>query len=240
MNDKSYPTGNLLLQRLDHKDRALLQPHCRRVALKAGMALQRAGAPISHLFFIESGIASLALTGKRLEVALIGREGVVGIPAILGGDLSPSEAVMKIAGQAVMMEAEPLRRAMEGRPALRALLLRYTEVLLTQTSESAFSYADATLLERTARWILMTSDRLQTAEIPVTHEFVASALGARRASVTSAFHFLEGDHIVQAKRGRIRIIDPEGLKAKAGPAYGRAEEEYERLIGTKKSGNDDH
>lgn len=231
MDNGHYKTRCRLINNLSERDRLLLLPHFQRIILRHGQVIQHYDHPINYVYFIESGISSIVLPDRRLEIAITGSEGFVGVSAILGNDRSPAEAVMKIGGQALRIGVDPLRRAMEESPSLRGLLLRYAEVLMTQTGQAALSYAHSTLLERLARWISMTHDRLQTEEIPLTHEFVAAALGARRASVTSAFHHLEGDHIVQARRGRIRIIDPVGLRARAGAAYGLAEAEYDRLIG---------
>jgi CRP-like cAMP-binding protein len=230
MRGDQLKTPNRLINRLARSDQALLWPKFQRIGLMAGQVLHREGKPLEHVYFMEAGLSSTVLSERRLEVALTGFEGFVGIAAALGSDRSPVDTVVKIDGGALRIGTAALRQAMDQSPSLRRLLLRYVDVLTTQMSQAILSYAHFTVRQRLARWILMAQDRLQTAEIPLTHEAVAIALGARRASVTLAFHELEGERMVQAKRGRIRVVDRDGLRAAAGAIYGVAEQAYEALI----------
>lgn len=138
---------------------------------------------------------------------------------------------MQVGGEGYRITADALHDAIAASPSLHQTLLRFVETLITQASFTALSNATFTIEERLARWLLMTHDRLDGDELPLTHEFLSLMLGVRRPSVTSAIHVLEGAHLIRSRRGVFTVLDREGLIDFAGGTYGQAEAEYSQLIG---------
>lgn len=149
----------------------------------------------------------------------------------MGNDRSPLECFMQLGGEGQRIASGSLRDAMEASASLRLLLLRYIEFLLTQTAHTVLANTEARLEERLCRWLLMCHDRIDGNILPLTHDFLATMLGVRRAGVTMAIHVLEDRGLIRAERGSIEIHDREGLEIGAGGTYGVAEAEYRRLIG---------
>ena len=223
---------NRLLSALAPDDFALLAPKLERVPLKLQSLLIEAHRPISHVFFPESGISStVANTDEgRIEIGMVGREGFVGVPVILGADRTPHTAMVQGEGEALRIGTEDLREAMRERPSIFLPLGLYTQSLIVQMGQTAYANATFDIEARLARWILMTQDRTDSDELVLTHEFLATMLGVRRPGVTSATHALEGMGSIRAKRGRITVRDREKLMELAGDAYQVAEDEYGRLM----------
>lgn len=169
--------------------------------------------------------------GGRIEIGLFGRDGMA-IPAVmLGSDTIPFQIFMQVAGRGHRIAVSTLRAAAEASGSLRDLLLRYAQTFLVQVAQTAVANAGATAEQRLARWLLMYHDRQDGDDLSVTHEFLAIMLGVRRPTVTVAIHTLEGEGLIRARRGRIRVLSRAGLEGAAGQTYGTAEAEYERLIG---------
>ena len=212
---------NHLLAALSNADLALLQPHFEPVSLEVHQFLEAPNEPIKHCYFIERGLASIvALNGhRRLEVGLIGPEGMTGLAIVLGNDRSPHENFIQVAGKGWRISAEKLREAMQQRRSLERVFLGFAHSFMNQTANTALSNGTATLEERLARWLLMANDRLDGDEIPLTHEFLSLILGVRRASVTVALHYLEQRGVIRLSRGQIVILDREELKASANGTY---------------------
>jgi CRP-like cAMP-binding protein len=235
-SDKSTPTfRNRLLYMLPSADIALLTPHLRTVTLKLRQELEQPGRPIRRAYFIEQGIASVVAVGlgrDRVETGLIGPEGMTGLMILLGNHQSPNATFMQAAGTAMAIDADALRVALEKSESLRRILLKYAQVFLVQTAQTAVANARLTLEGRLARWLLMTQDRLGQSKVPMTHEFLSVMLGVRRAGVTEALHALEGKRAIRAMRGEIAILDRKIIEKRAGGLYGLPEAEYERLFGT--------
>jgi len=166
----------------------------------------------------------------KIEVGIIGREGLIGIPVVLGTDRNPFEFFVQIPGHGLRMSAEALTRAMDRSRSLHRHLLRYVQAKSVQAAETAFANANNNVESRLARWILMCHDRVDGDDIPLTHEFMAMMLGIRRAGVTTALHVLEGNGLIRAKRGTVTVRDREKLEEMADDAYGISEAEYERLM----------
>ncbi len=227
------PIGqNNLLRTLDPADRAALEPHLSPVDLPLRSVLDEADAPIAHVVFPVRGVASMIASGpegRRIEAGLFGREGMSGMALITGGDRLPTQTLMQIAGEGLRIEAGHLREAMAARPSMRAHLLGYAQVMFVQAMHTALANGHASLEARLARWLLMCDDRVEGGEVPLTHEFLAIMLGVRRAGVTVGTHLLEGKGLIRARRGRIAILDREGLEEEARGYYGVPEEEYARL-----------
>lgn len=224
---------NRLLQALSLEDFALLAPHLEQVALPKGMLLIEPNQVIKHVYFPETAVASvIAINSENrpVEIAIVGREGVVGPSVILGVNRTPHQSFIQMEGMGYRIAAPCLTQALEASPTLQGLLLRYIHVLTVQTAATAMSNGSSVLSERLARWLLMCHDRVDSNELALTHESLSLMLAVRRPGVTEAIHLLEGAGIIKARRAHITIIDRERLEEAAGDSYGMPEAEYERLI----------
>ena len=223
---------NRLLAVLTPDDFALLEPKLERVPLDLDTVLIEANQPIQHVVFPESGIVStVANTDEgRIEVGFVGREGLVGIPIILGTDQTPHTSMVQAAGEGLRISADDLRAVIQARPSIFRPLGLYTQALIIQMGQTAYANATFNIEARLARWLLMAQDRTGGSELLLKHEFIAMMLGVRRPGVTTATHVLEGMQSIRAKRGRITVTDREKLLELAGDAYQVAEDEYERLM----------
>jgi CRP-like cAMP-binding protein len=225
---------NRLLKAMSGDDFARLKPDLEPMVLNVKDVLVQANEPIAHVYFMEEGLASIVAISpddERIEVGHVGREGMTGEPVLLGVTSSPNQTFIQVAGSGLRMRAEDLTAAAEASPSLRALLLRFVQTLLIQTSHSALANGRYTIQERLARWLLMCHDRMDGDDLPLTHEFLSLMLGVRRSGVTEALHILEGVEIVKASRGHIRMLNRERLEEIAGGCYGVPEAEYVKLIG---------
>jgi CRP-like cAMP-binding protein len=195
----------------------------------------QAGEVISHVYFIERGICSvLAQIGQtRFEVGMVGPEGMAGVPVLLGTDRTPHTLMVQAEGQALRVAYDVLRDVIRQNGAVAGTMLPYVHCFMTQTMQTAYANGDFTIEQRLARWLVMMHDRLDTDELPMTHEFLAMMLGNRRSGVTDAVHVLEGEGLIRATRGLIIVRDRHKLQQRAGAAYGVAEAEYNRLFGNK-------
>jgi CRP-like cAMP-binding protein len=225
--------GNRLLASLSSEDIATLQPHLEPVPLAVRQVLIEPNTAIEHIYFPEAGMASVTnnSSGGKIEVGVVGREGMVGLPIVLGIDQTPYEHFMQIAGHGWRIAVQDLEQAMAESSSLHRQLLRYAQASHVQVSETAFANANSDVEARLARWLLMCHDRVEGGDIPLTHEFIAMMLGVRRPGVTVALHVLEGMQVIRAKRGVITVLDREKLEELADEAYGLSEAEYTRLIG---------
>lgn len=224
---------NHLLSILSPDDYEAIHAVAEGVALGRRDILIAANKPITHVYFLESGIASeVAATpeGRRIEVCITGPEGMVGVPLLLDVDQTPHETFVQIEGETVRIEAAAFRGLIEERRNLRRTFAHYAYVAHLQTAGTALSNGSHTLEERLARWLLMCHDRVDGDEFPVTHEFLSTMLGVRRPGVTTAIHSLEGAGMIKARRSHVQVIDRTKLKAAAGDSYGVPETEYRRLI----------
>jgi CRP-like cAMP-binding protein len=187
---------------------------------------------IEHIYFIEHGIASIIMAAGReklIEVGIIGREGMVGLPVILGTDRSPTSAIMQVAGSALQMETRTVWEAMEKSATLHRTLQQYAHVLMMQAACTILANGHATIPERLARWLLMAHDRFDSDALPLTHELLSIMLGVRRSGVTATLKKFELLKFVDRRRGNIIIADRIGLESLAGDYYGAPEREYRRL-----------
>src|SRR5215211_7872106 len=224
---------NRLLAALTPEDFGLLQPHLEPVPLELRQWLIEAGEPIQQVYFPEQGIVSiLADTSQgRIEVGMIGPEGMAGLPVVLGIDHSPHGYMVQAEGEALRITAPDLRTALRHSLSLHARFLRYAHTLMVQIAQTAYANAGFTIEARLARWVLMTDDRLEREDLPLTHDFLSMMLGVRRPGVTIAVQNLESIRLIRAKRGSISVLDRTGLETLAKDAYGLAEAEYARVIG---------
>lgn len=226
--------GNLLLASLSTSDLALLEPHIKSVTFGVRKSLEKPNRRIEAAFFPESGFASVVAiqsNGKQVEVGLIGREGMTGLPIVLGNHRTPHATYVQAAGEAKCIPAKELREATRSSLSLRNSLLKYVQAFGVQTTHTAISNAHARMDIRLARWILMAHDRIGDDTLPLTHEFLSLMLGVRRAGVTDALKALRKQGLISYKRGEITVQDRKRLERLAGDAYGVPEAEYRRLIG---------
>ncbi len=231
---ENEPTLNRLLAALSPSDFALLQPHLRPVTLAVLKDLEIPDRRIDSVYFMETGIASVvAVQAKqtRIEVGLIGCEGISSTAVVLGADQSPHSTYMQVAGHGQRLPANELRKAMVASASLRTLLLKFAQVFMVQTAHTAIANARAHIDERLARWILMAHDRTRDPILPLTHEFLALMLGVRRAGVTEALHSLKRQKLIGTHRSHIALLNRKGIEQIAGDFYGVPEKEYRRLIG---------
>jgi len=225
---------NRLLQSLSASDVVAVSPRLKPVDLPLRFDLERPNKPIEHVYFLETGLASVVARGPRkrqLEVGMMGREGMTGQVVVLGDDRSPHSTFMQMAGNGHRLASDDLRRLMAESDTLRAVLLRYVQAFLIQSTHTAMSNGSARLEERLARWLLMAHDRTEGDQLALIHEFLALMLGVQRPGVTVAIHSLEGRGLIRATRGNITVLDRKGLEAAANDSYGAPETEYRRLFG---------
>jgi len=202
-----------------------------RVKLAKGQEVERPGAPVSHVYFVESGLLSVIATGgvRKIEVGMIGYEGMTGTSAALGADEPAHVVLVQSAGTALRLPLADFRASFAV-PELHVLWLRYAHVLMVQATQTGLANGQGSLVERLARWLVMRHDRVRTPEIDVTHGYISILLGVRRAGVTVALHRLEGEHLIRSQRNRISVLDRGGLVRVANGYYGKPEAEYDRLI----------
>jgi CRP-like cAMP-binding protein len=225
---------NRLLAVMSPDDFARLQPYLQPIILNVKDVLVEPNTAIEHVYFMEEGLASVVAVsrdGEKIEVGHEGREGLSGKSVLHGVDRTPNETFIQVAGSALRMRAHDLRNAMEQSSTLRSLMLRFTQYSDIQVTHSALANGRYTIQQRLARWLLMSHDRIDGDDLPLTHEFLSLMLGVRRSGVTEALHLLEGVHIVEARRGHIRVLNRAKLEEIAGGCYGVPEAEYKRLIG---------
>jgi CRP-like cAMP-binding protein len=226
--------NNRLLTALSPQDFALLAPLLEPVDLFRDYVLAIPNTPIRDVYFIESGMVSVVAEkadGRSIEVGVYGRDGMGPSTVLLGSDQTPHHQYMQIGGTVLKLSTSDFLAVVERSATIRQLMLRFIHVFMTQTAQSALVNGSSIIEERLARWVLMCRDRLDIDEFPITHDFLSMMLGVRRSSVTDAIHLLEGDALIKATRGNIRILDRARLERAAGASYGVPEAEFRRLIG---------
>ena len=226
--------GNLLLRRLDPADQACLEKHVDRIDVAGGLAMLAADDVIDAVLFPLSGVISLEATAgaeRSIEVGIVGREGMIGWPALMGARRSPHRATVCRGGAAFLrIGVDPLYAACRRSPGLWAGLLQFAHVLMVQTSCAVAAHLEHSLGQRVARWLLMRHDRVGGDILFVLHDEIADSLNVRRASITDQLHLLEGHALIRCTRGRIIVQDRPQLETFAAGAYGAAEEQYRTLI----------
>lgn len=225
--------SNRLLAQLPEKDRHRILSTCEEVELTSAEVLYRAGTRLRHVYFPTGAFVSLVTplaTSAGLEVALVGREGMVGVSLLLGLSVSPLNHLVQGTGTACRMPVAVFRREIERSPALRRRLLRYTYVKMHQFAQTVACTRFHVVEERLARWLLMTRDRSGSSTFHATHEFLAHALGVRRVGITTAATSLQRKSLIRYSRGSITILDHQGLEASSCECYRAAKELYDRVL----------
>jgi CRP-like cAMP-binding protein len=227
------PSQNQLLAALPSEDYERLLPKLEPVALPLGWAVHSAGDQEKYLYFLTAGIVSrfyVTQDGASAEFAVTGSEGVIGVASFLGGESTPSQAVVLSAGYAYRLRAELLKNEFKHDGPLPHLLLRYTQALIAQTGQIAVCNRHHSLEQRLCRWILSCLDRLPSNELTMTQELIADMLGVRREGVTQAAGKLQEAGLIHYSRGHIAVLDRPRLEAQACECYAAVKREYDRLL----------
>jgi CRP-like cAMP-binding protein len=228
------PPGNRLLARLPVQEVRRLLPGLRAVPLEFGHVLYQPRSPIDHAYFPVEGVVSQVAVmedGASIELATIGNEGMIGLPICFGVNSPAARSVVQVGGRALRMRAAALKEETSREGPLRRLLLRYGAAFLTQVSQSVACNGLHTVPRRCCRWLLMTHDRMQSDEFPLTHEFLAQMLGVQRSSLSEVLRPLQEAGLLRYRRGRVAIRDRAGLEAASCECYRAVKEEYDRLLG---------
>ena len=223
MNAEVTASGrNRLLEALRPSDFAFLSPHLKDLHFKQDLVLQEAGDPIEYIYFPHSGMISVLAAmqeGTAVETATVGREGAVGIMAGLGGRYAAGRAVGQIEGRTSQISVAPFRAAVAKSDGIRDLVVRYNDTQMALIQQSAGCNALHHVERRLCRWLLQTRDRSDSDELPLTQEFLSQMLGVQRTSVTMVARQLQTDGLIRYRRGRVEIIDRDGLEKKACECY---------------------
>ena len=227
------PRQNHLLAALPAADFERLQPHLKLVALPLGEALYESGILLRHVYFPTSSIVSLLYVmadGASAEIAVVGNEGVIGVSLFMGGETTPSRAVVQSAGHAYQLTGQMLKEEFTLAGVMQHLLLRYTQALLTQMAQTAVCNRHHSLDQQLCRWLLLSLDRLPSNELVMTQELIANMLGVRREGVTEAAGKLQHARLIHYSRGRITVLDRVGLEARTCECYAVVKTECDRLL----------
>ena len=227
------PRANRLIAGLPEDARQRLLPQLEGVETSQGQVLHQSGSQMGHAYFPTTAVVSLMYEtkdGAPMELAVAGNEGMVGIELILGGGSTPILAVVRNAGQVLRLPAQTIREEFARAGSAMHLLLRYTVALITQVAQTAVCSRHHSLDQRLCRWLLMSLDRVQGDELAVTQTRIANMLGVRRESVTIGAQRLQELGLIQHARGRIRVLDREGLETQACECYAVVKREYDRLL----------
>lgn len=224
---------NELLAALPPADLERWSPLLEPVTLKLGQVLSESGTPIGHVYFPTTAIVSLLYVladGASAEIAVVGREGVVGISLFMGGETTPSRAVVQSAGKGFRLRGPAMKDAFEGAGPVMHLMLRYTQALITQMAQTAVCNRHHSLDQQLCRWLLLSLDRLNGHELVMTQELIANMLGVRREGVTEAALKLQASGLIRYTRGHISVLDRPGLEARTCECYAAVKKEYDRLL----------
>ena len=233
------PRQNHLLAALPRDEYERLAPHLERVELTLGESLVESGMVMRHVYFPTDSIVSLLCVmeaGDSTEIAVVGAEGIVGISLFMGGETTPSRAVVQSAGSAYRLKGQLLKDEFDRASTLQFLLLRYTQALITQMAQTAVCNRHHSLDQQLCRWLLLSLDRLPTNELVMTQELIANMLGVRREGVTESAGKLQKAGLIAYHRGRISILDRPGLEARVCECYAVVKKEYDRLLSYQRPG----
>lgn len=208
-------------------------PQLEPVEMPLGEVLYESGVTLTHVYFPTTAIISLLYVmedGASAEIAVVGNEGIVGISLFMGGESTPSRAVVQSAGQGFRLKAQVLKEEFNRAGPVLHLLLRYTQALITQMAQTAVCNRHHSLDQQLCRWLLLSLDRLQGDELVMTQELIANMLGVRREGVTEAALKLQSAGLIRYARGRITVLDRAGLEQRTCECYAVVKKEYDRLL----------
>jgi CRP-like cAMP-binding protein len=233
MRTRRTPKQNHLLAALSPAEFKRVVPRLERVPLPLGSVIYESGGAQGHVYFLASGIVSLLYVmndGSSAEIAVVGNEGVVGIPLFMGGETTPSRAVVQSSGSAYRLEAAVIKAEFARGGSLQRLLLRYTQALITQMTQTAACNRHHVLEQQLCRWLLLSLDRLPSSELVMTQQLIANMLGVRREGVTAAAGRLQADGLITYRRGRINVLDRAKLEGRVCECYAAVRRESDRLL----------
>ena len=232
--NRPAPERNHILNALPLAAREHLYPHLKHVVMPFGMVLYESGAVLRHIYFPVDSIVSLLYvlsSGASAEIAVVGNEGAVGVSLFMGGETTPSRAVVQSAGSAYRLSGARLKREFDRHGQLLNVLLRYTQSLITQMAQTAVCNRHHALDQQLCRWLLLSLDRLETNELRVTQELIANMIGVRREGVTEAAGRLQKLGVIRYSRGKITVLDRPRLEALSCECYAVVKTETDRLMG---------
>jgi CRP-like cAMP-binding protein len=227
------PRQNHILAALPAEHYARLLPDLELITMPLGWAVYESGGHMSYLYFPTTSLVSLLYVmedGASAEIAISGNEGLVGISLFMGGETTPSRAVVQSAGNGYRLSASVAKREFATGGHLQHLPLRYTQALITQMAQTAVCNRHHALDKQLCRWLLLSIDRLEGSELNMTQELIANMLGVRREGVTEAAGRLQAEGLIQYSRGHIKVLDRTGLEQRVCECYAVVKKEYDRLL----------
>ena len=227
------PKQNHLLAALPAAEFERLAPHLELVPMPLGEAIYESGERLQHVYFPTTSIVSLLYVmedGASAEIAVVGNEGILGISLFMGGDTTPSRAVVQSAGYGYRLKAQLLKDEFNRAGPVLRLLLRYTQALITQMAQTAVCNRHHTLEQQLCRWLLLSLDRLESDELTMTQELIANMLGVRREGVTEAAGKLQRAGLIRYSRGHIQVTNRAGLERETCECYAVVKKEFDRLL----------
>jgi CRP-like cAMP-binding protein len=233
MMDEKWLVGNHLLSVLPAAEWERLAPHLVQVDMPLGRVVYESGDRLSHVYFPTTSIISLLYVmedGASGEIAIVGNEGIVGIAIFMGGETTPSRAVVQSAGNAYRLDTRLLREEFHRGGPMQRLLLRYTQALITQMAQTAVCNRHHSIDQQLCRWLLLSLDRLPSNELKMTQELIANMLGVRRPGVTEAAMKLQEAGLIRYSYGHIDILDRPGLERRVCECYSVVKGEFDRLL----------
>ena len=227
------PKQNHLLAALSPEDYARLLPNLEAIKMPLGWALYESGGHLGHLYFPTTSIVSLLYvmeSDASAEIAITGNDGLVGVFLFMGGESTPSRAVVQSAGNGYRLKASILKREFARGGQFAHLALRYTQALITQMAQTAVCYRHHTVDQQLCRWLLLSLDRLCSSQVTMTHELIANMLGVRREGVTEAAGKLQAAGLIHYQRGKITVLDRPKLELRVCECYAVVRKEFNRLL----------
>ena len=233
MSSPHTPKQNHLLDALPAQDYARLLPDLEPIAMPLGWALYESGGHMNYVYFPTTSIVSLLNVmenGASAEIAITGNEGLIGISLFMGGESTPSRAVVQSEGNGYRLSESILKREFAMGGNLQHLALRYTQALITQMSQTAVCNRHHSVDQQLCRWLLLSLDRLPNNELRMTQELIANMLGVRREGVTEAAGHLQADGLIHYSRGKIIVLDRPKLERRVCECYAVVKKEFDRLL----------
>jgi CRP-like cAMP-binding protein len=233
MPDAHSPQQNLLLAALPAPEFERLLPYLEYVSMPLEEVLYESGSQLQHVYFPTTSIISLLYVmenGASAEIAVVGNDGIIGIALFMGGETTPSRAVVQSAGHGYRLKAHILKNEFNRAGPLLHLLLRYIQALITQMAQTAVCNRHHSVDQQLCRWLLLSLDRLPSKELVMTQELIANMLGVRREGVTEAAGKLQKAGLIRYRRGHITVLDRAGLEARVCECYKVVKEEFDRLL----------
>ena len=233
MPESPNPRQNHLLRALPEDECERLFPHLELIAMPLGKVLYESGSQLRYVYFPTTSIVSLLYVmadGASAEIAVVGNEGMVGVALFMGGETTPSRALVQSAGHAYRLKGHLLKEEFHRAAALQHLLLRYTQALLTQMAQTAVCNRHHSVDQQLCRWLLLSLDRLPSNKLTMTQELIANMLGVRREGVTESAGKLQEKGLITYSRGQITVLDRPRLEAQACECYEVVKKEFDRLL----------